>query len=222
MTQQLTETTDALTRGELRFALVEAFNADAKPTKDSINVNGKPYYGNGSRDMTGTVRLMDGTLLPFAYVDGRFPIREGDLIRWKEEDGRPGSGGPDMSWPFESEVLLVEVQDRRVRRWTWPGVVLSDTPYHIGDHRYLEISYDDRSAIRFLGLHCVIDLAVLKPDWVEELVGKQHPDFPPAAVYVGHYADYYVEQATQPHQFAIFAWDQAAGMSHFVCFDKTA
>ncbi|HEU5187909.1 MAG TPA: hypothetical protein VFT87_05415 [Candidatus Saccharimonadales bacterium] len=190
MAQQLTNSPDALTRGELKFAIVQTFNPDTEPTDDSINANGKPC-GDGSRDMTGTVRLMDGTLLPFAYVDGRFPIREGDdLIRWDEKGYSPAWGGSSMSWPTETKVLLVEVQDGRVRRWTWPRAVLSDA-YHISDHRYLEVPYDDCSAIRFLGLHCVIDL-MLQPDLVEELVGKEHYDFPPAAVYVGHHADYYV------------------------------
>src|SRR5688572_840259 len=96
MTQQLTDTTDALTRRELQFAIVETFNADTEPTTDSLNVNGKPYCGDGSRDMTGAVRLMDGTLLPFAYVDGRFPIREGDHIRWDEEGYSPARGGRGM------------------------------------------------------------------------------------------------------------------------------
>lgn len=221
MTQQLTDTPDALTRGELMFAIVETFNADTEPAEGSLNVSGKPYYGDGSRDMTGTVRLMDGTILPFAYVDGRFPIREGDLIRWHEEGYSPARGGRGMSWPFESEVLLVEVENGRVRRWAWPGFILSDTRYYIGDHRYLKAS-DYGTKVRFSGLHCIIDLARLKPDWIEELVGKEHYDFPPAAVYVGHRADDYLAKATRPYKFAIFRWDQMTGRSRFVCFDNAA
>jgi hypothetical protein len=219
MTPQPTTTADALTRGELRFAIVATFNADTEPIASSINVKGKLHYGDGSRDMTGTVRLMDGTILPFAYIDGRFAIREGDLIRWDEEGYSPAWGGYGMSWPFEDNVLLVEVQDGRVRRWTWPGVVMSDTRYHIGDHRYLELPDYDHE-VRFAGLHCIIDLTSLSAEMVEEVVGKTHSDFPPAAVYVGHQADDYLAQAKRPSKVAVFVWDRAVGLSHFVCFDQ--
>lgn len=215
MTQQLYPTTDALSRGELQFAIVERFNADTDPTDGSINVNGKPYYGDGSRDMTGAVRLMDGTILPFAYVDGRFPCRGVDgMVRWDEEGYSPASGGRGMSWPIESSVIMVEVEGSSVRRWTWPSVVLG-AAYHCSDYRYLEAS-SYNGEVRFSGLHCLVDIAKLSGEWAEELVSKPDSDFPAAAVYVGHYADDYLAQTAAPYALAVFVWDMVLGKSRVV------
>ncbi|HSX01741.1 MAG TPA: hypothetical protein VLI05_00325 [Candidatus Saccharimonadia bacterium] len=213
---QLIGMTDAVTRGELQFAIVETFNADTEPAEGSIGYAAdKPYYGDGSRDMTGTVRLMDGTILPFAYVDGRYAIRENDgTIHWDEEGYSPANGGRGMSWPFESFPVMVEVVDGSVRRWTWPGVILCDNRY-ICDPRYLESpNYD--CEVRFAGLHCLVDISKLTTGWAEELVKEPRYDFPGAAVYIGHHADDFLARSITPYAYAVFGWDKEDGKSRLV------
>jgi hypothetical protein len=208
---QLTSTSDALTDGKLRFAIVRTFNADDDPNERDVNVAGKPFYGDGSRDMTGTVRLMDGTVLQFAYADGRFPIRDGDMIRFNEEGGHPGNGDRMMSRPIEGNVVMVEVASNRVRRWTLPHLVLGGY-YGINDHRYLA-PRDYSDEVKYAGLHCVVDLTVLGPEHVTDMMSKSNlTGFPHGVAYIGHHADVFLANAPKPtHFYAIFAWAQRVG-----------
>lgn len=206
---------DAVTRGELQFAIVESFNSRSTPSKGRINPKGLAYFGDGSGDMTGTVRLMDGTSLPFAYTDGRFPVHN-DIL-WDEHGYSPAWGGSGMSWPYESAVLMVEVHENRVRRWTWPSVIMGSA-YSVNDHRYLEPPRYGADA-KLRGLHCLVDkqllpqedAAELAKEWSQPICG-----FPPYAVYVGHYADGYLPFAQTPERYAVFKWDAKLGKSYRV------
>jgi len=195
---------DAVTRGELQFAIVHSFNP-----------MDKPHCGDGSGDMTGTVRLMDGTTLPFAYVDGRFPVY--DDINWDEDGYSPAQGGFGMSWPSENVVLMVEVAEGRVRRWTWPGLILGNAR-RVNDHRYLEPPRYSASA-KLRGLHCLADRQLIPAEDAEELAKEwQQPiyHFPRYAVYVGHFADGYLPYRQCPERYAVFTWDASIGMSRCV------
>jgi|GEM_PF-4236577 len=203
-----TSTHDGLTRGELQFAIVETFNADTLPDEDSVNVRGLPYYGDGSRDMTGTVRLMDGTVLPFRYIDGRFPTRDDDgTMHFDEDRYVPTKDRRGMSWPIEGYAIMVEVEGDRVRRWVWPQLMLNNV-YGVADYRYLQPPAYSRK-VHYPGLHCVVDLSKLDRDYANALVTEADSDFPPSVVYIGHHTDDYLDQVTGSRHLAIFTWDEA-------------
>ena len=203
-------TGDALTRGELKFAIVTSFNADTGREEGE-------RHGDGSGDMTGTVRLEDGKVLLFRYVDGRFPIREDDIICWNEDGYSPANGSRGMSWPFEGNVLLVEVADDRVRRWTWPSNVISGS-YGICDERYLVAPVVHGSAVHYRGLHYVVNIDGIDPDSAKDLVNRRNDDFPSHVVYAGHHADDFLNAAKAPYAYAVFAWEPHGWRCHLSGF----
>jgi hypothetical protein len=180
--------TNALAAGELQFAIVQRFHAD-----DTDDVE----Y------MIGTVRLMDGTELPFCYADGRFPTREGDVLRWDEAAEHPGNGNRGMSWPVAGTVVMIEPNDNRVYRWTLPGLILGG---RVSDARYLQgPAYDQ--AVEFPGLHCVVAIAKYPLAAARDLVIEGEPHFPEWSVYIGCHADAFLAEATAPYAYAIYRWD---------------
>lgn len=205
---------DGLSRGELQFAIVQTFNpvmTDSDPEEEGPG-------DNGSGDMTGTLRLMDGTVLPFAYADGRWTTREPDDFGAKgaahfDETGKhPGTGRTGFSWPHYGAVLMVEVQDGRVRRWTWPFMVLTSV-YGVKDISYLQIPIYDND-VTYEGLHCLVDLTQLDLGQAEELILEHEHDFPHPAVYVGHHADDFLRKAQAPYAYAVFHWEPTGRYSH--------
>lgn len=204
-------TPDAVTNGSLVFAIVASFNPQPEPGFEL------PDYGDGSGDMRGVVRLMDGTTAPFDYGDGRYVAMGLDGVSPRFDDSYvPGAKDHMFNWPTVGSPLLVELAQGRVRRWTWTGLVLGGTPSRrINDSRYLvPPAYDGE--VCFPGLHCVINPHGLSREMVEELVSRPALDFEGPAVYIGHQTGAFLASQPAPYEFIITTWDPSLGESRFV------
>lgn len=176
---------DAVANGTLFFGIVRGYNRRIQ------NLGG--WSGpHGPRSVPGTgegFAQVGNIFLPFKYEDGAKLSTQG----W----GLPCN----LAEPQNRRVLMVDIQNNRVVRWTWPAAVLNAVR-GIGDPRYLEPpAYCNE--VKFAGLHVVIDPAGLGYEELGELTRAPLPECPPHVVYVGYYADDFM-RGNPPAQAVIF------------------